>query len=522
MTLPLINSLATHAREKPDHIAYKILPSGDTVTYRELDERSNQCSHLIRAEGAQRGDVIAILMENHPRYFEVVWAADRSGLYFTCISSRLSQQEAAFIVEDSGASILFSSQKMSLLARQVAELVPGITLFIVDGLAEGARDYITEREEQSRAPVVDESQGAAMLYSSGTTGRPKGVKFPLPDAAIKSINPVTQYSIDWFGGGAGLVYLSPAPMYHAGPLSWSMCVHRVGGTVIVMEDFDAEYSLALIQSEKVTHSQWVPTHFIRMLKLPEDVRLKYDLSSHQKTFHAAAPCPVPIKEAMLQWWGLIIDEFYAGTESNGLAAIGPEEWLAHRGSVGKAAFGAIHIISDTGEELPAREQGLIYFEGGSRFSYHNDAEQTLGAYHAEGWSTLGDIGWLDEDGYLFLTDRKDFMIISGGVNIYPQEIENAIITHPQVADVAVIGAPDDDLGERLLAIVEPLNWNDIGDALVQSIQDHVLGQLSRFKSPRQIDFIEELPRHPTGKLYKRYLRDQHWAGYKDNKGDHTP
>src|SRR5690606_18607206 len=307
---------------------------------------------------------------------------------------------------------------------------------------------VSERDNQPRTPVTDQSQGAPMLYSSGTTGRPKGVKFDLPERSIDEMDPLTAIAVDWFKYNEDMIYLSPAPMYHSAPLRWSMSGQKMGATIIVMEKFDAELALQLIEKEKVTTSQWVPTHFIRMLKLPEEVRNKYDLSSHELTFHAAAPCPVPVKEAMMDWWGPIIYEFYAGTEFNGLTAIHPEEWLTHKGSVGKATFGTIHIISDEGEELPARKEGQIYFEGGSQFSYHEDPEKTRDAYNDKGWSTLGDIGWVDEEGYLYLTDRKSFMVISGGVNIYPQEIADVIITHPQVADVAVIGAPDEELGER--------------------------------------------------------------------------
>jgi len=502
--------ISAHARTKPNHIAYKMIPSGETVTYKELEARSNQAAHLMRAEGLTRGDAVAILLENHPRYYELSWGADRSGLYYTCVSTRLSAQEATYIVENSGSKILFASQNTLPLAREIIASLPDVALFVVDGQAEGAREYVAERDNQPNIPIADESQGAPMLYSSGTTGRPKGVKFDLPEQAIDEMDSLTAIAVDWFKYSGDMIYLSPAPMYHSAPLRWSMSGQKMGATIIVMEKFDAELALQLIEQEKVTHSQWVPTHFVRMLKLPEEVRGRYDLSSHQLTFHAAAPCPVPVKEAMMQWWGPIIYEFYAGTEFNGLTAIDPQEWLAHKGSVGKATFGTIHIMSDAGEELPARKEGQIYFEGGSEFSYHKDLEKTRDAYNDQGWSSLGDIGWVDEEGYLYLTDRKSFMIISGGVNIYPQEIEDVIITHPQVADVAVIGAPDEELGERLVAVVQPLVWEDRGTKMAESISEHVLASLGRMKLPRQIDFDQELPRHATGKLYKRLLRDRYW------------
>lgn len=503
---------SAHARSRPDHIAYKMVPSGQAVTYGQLEERSNQAAHLLRSLGLKRGDVIAILMENHLRYFELSWAADRAGIYYTCISNRLTPAEAAYIVSDSGASVLFTSLALRDVATDVLALVPGCVGYNVDGTDPVLRDYMAEREKFPVTPIADESCGTPMLYSSGTTGRPKGVKFALPEQALDEMDGLTSIAVNSFGFGSDMIYLSPAPMYHSAPLRWSMCAHRVGGTVIVMEKFDAEYGLALIEQERVTHSQWVPTHFVRMLKLPEDARTRYDLSSHRLTFHAAAPCPVPVKQAMMAWWGPIIHEFYAGTEFNGLTSITPEEWLAHPGSVGKATFGQIHICADDGvTELPTRSEGLIYFSGGMPFTYHNDPEKTRDAYNALSWSTLGDIGWVDEEGYLYLTDRKSFMVISGGVNVYPQEIEDAIIGHPKVADAAVVGAPDEDLGERLVAVIQPLDWADAGPGLADEIQVFLADKLSKLKIPRQIDFMVELPRHPTGKLYKRLLRDGYWT-----------
>jgi len=502
---------SVHARTTPNKIAYKMVPSGETVTYRELDERSNQGAHLLRAVGLARGGVIALLLENHVRYFELAWAGDRSGLYYTGISSRLTPPEIAYIVADSGASVLFTSRALADVARTALESVPGCIGFTVDGAAEGFRDYLAERALYPTTPIADQSCGAPMLYSSGTTGRPKGVKFDLSEGPIDAMDGLTSIAVNAFNFSSDMTYLSPAPMYHSAPLRWSLCAHRMGGTVVAMEKFDAELGLSLIESERITHSQWVPTHFIRMLKLPEEVRTRYDLSSHKLTIHAAAPCPVPVKQAMMDWWGPIIHEFYAGTEFNGLTSTTPQEWLAHPGTVGKATFGTIHICADDGEtELPARKEGLIYFSDGTPFAYHNDPVKTAEAYNSKGWSTLGDIGWVDEEGYLYLTDRKSFMIISGGVNIYPQEIEDAIIGHPKVADAAVVGAPDDDLGERLVAVVQPLDWADAGPELAAEIQALLFANLSKLKVPRQIDFVAELPRHPTGKLYKRLLRDAYW------------
>jgi long-chain acyl-CoA synthetase len=289
-----------------------------------------------------------------------------------------------------------------------------------------------------------------------------------------------------------------------------MSIQRLGGTVVVMEKFDAESALALIERHGITVAQWVPTHFIRMLRLPDEIRSRYDLSSLRVGIHAAAPCPVPVKEAMIDWWGPIVHDYYAGTESNGFTAIGPEEWLAHKGSVGRALVGELHIVDEQGQEVPPRTEGLICFGNGPAFSYHNDPEKTAAARTPQGWTTLGDVGWMDEEGYLYLTDRKNFTIISGGVNIYPQEIENWLITHPQVSDVAVIAAPDADLGERVLAVVEPLNWADAGEPLARELIAFAQDGLGRIKAPKQVDFLETLPRQATGKLYKRLLRDRYW------------
>ena len=507
-----------HAIDHPDRIALKIMPRGEAVSYRALEERSNQAAHLLRSLGLHRGDVIAILMENNARYFELAWAAERSGLYFTCISHRLSAPEITYIVQDSGARIMISSFVLAALAGDVAEQCPGLRYFMVDGATRPFASYEEAVAPLPCTPIADESQGMPMLYSSGTTGRPKGVRIPLPEEPFGSLDGLTRIAIDRFGFEPGMLYLSPAPMYHSAPLRWSMCVHRLGGTVVAMEKFDAEYALRLIEEERITHSQWVPTHFVRMLKLPPETRTGHDLSSHRLTFHAAAPCPVAIKQAMMEWWGPIIREYYAGTEFNGLTSITPEEWLARPGSVGRATFGTIHIVGDDGAELPPRREGLIYFEGGTPFAYHNDPAKTAEAYNDRGWSMLGDIGWVDEDGYLYLTDRKSFMIISGGVNIYPQEIEDAILTHPRVADVAVVGAPDEDMGEKVVAIIQPMDWSEAGSALARDIEAHLRQRLGGIKIPRQFDFSPELPRHPTGKLYKRLLRDQYWADPPEKPG----
>jgi long-chain acyl-CoA synthetase len=362
-------------------------------------------------------------------------------------------------------------------------------------------------------PIADESAGSAMLYSSGTTGRPKGVKRAgvASGGPIVAPNGLSMMGQALYGWDSDSIYLSPAPLYHAAPLGWSMAVQALGGTVIVMERFDPESALAYIEKYRVTTAQWVPTHFVRMLKLPVETRAKYDLSSLKSVFHAAAPCPVPVKQAMIEWWGPIIHEYYAGTEGNGFCAINSEEWLQKKGSVGKGLMAEVKICDEAGDPVPTRAEGTVYFAGGGEFEYHNDPAKTAESRNKHGWTTLGDVGWLDEDGYLFLTDRKSFMIISGGVNIYPQEIENLIITHPKVADVAVVGAPHEEMGEEVVAVVQPVDWSEAGDALAAELNAFARANLSHVKAPRRIDFMAELPRHPTGKLYKRLIRDAYWG-----------
>ncbi|MDR3497800.1 MAG: AMP-binding protein [Parvibaculum sp.] len=510
-----------HAKTSPDKPAYIMAATGETVTFKELDERSNQLAHLFRAAGLKAGDSIAIFMDNNVRYFEICWAAQRAGLYFTAISSRLTAGEIAYIAADCGARMFFTSKALETVA---AELISGNHLpkverkFMVGGTIPGYESYEDARAKFPTTPIADQAAGTDMLYSSGTTGRPKGVKHPLTGGAFDEATALMGLAAILYGMDDKTIYLSPAPLYHAAPLRWSMSAQRLGGTVVVMEHFDAEEALKLIQKYKVTHSQWVPTMFVRMLKMPEEVRKKYDVSSLKVAIHAAAPCPVPVKEQMIAWWGPVIYEYYAGSEGNGFTALNSEEWLAHKGSVGKPLNAIAHICDDEGNELPVGEAGTIYFESDAKFEYHNDPKKTQESRHPAhpNWSTLGDIGKVDAEGYLYLTDRKAFMIISGGVNIYPQEAENLLVMHPKVADVAVIGVPNEDFGEEVKAVVQPVDWKDAGPAFEAELLEFCKSQLSAIKCPRSIDFEEELPRHPTGKLYKRLIRDRYW-GNRDSK-----
>lgn len=505
-----------HATVNPDKPAVIMAGSGQVVTYAQLEANSNRVAQLLRSLGLGHGDTIAMCMENRAEFFDLAWGAQRAGLVFVAISNRLTASEIDYILQDSGSQALFTS---NYLGDTLDQIETPVKRYIVGGERAGWTPLASELAKMPTDPVADERAGTDMLYSSGTTGRPKGVRLPLPEETdIAAVNPLAMIAAGAFGFSGDSVYLSPAPLYHAAPLRWCMAVHRLGGTVVVMEKYDPEEALAAIEKYKITDSQWVPTHFVRMLKLPEEARAKYDVSSLKCAVHAAAPCPVPVKEAMIAWWGPVLREYYAGTEGNGFTFINSEDWLTHKGSVGKALNAIIHICGEDGEEVPVGEEGVVYFESESQFSYHNDPVKTAESRHPKhpNWSMLGDVGKVDEEGFLYLTDRKSFMIISGGVNIYPQEIENLLVHHPKVADAAVIGAPDDDMGERVVAIVQPLDWANAGDELADELKAYLRPSLSGVKMPRQIDFREELPRHATGKLYKRLLRDEYW-GNKDSR-----
>ena len=499
----------------PDKDAAVLTTTRESITYAELDACSNQYAHFLYENGLRRGDHIAVYMENNLRFFEVVWTALRSGLYVTTINRYLTAEEAAYIVQDSASKSIVSSVQMSEVAEALGPLIPDCPhRLMVAGEIGGWENYETAIDGKPKTPLAQQWIGGAMLYSSGTTGRPKGIIRPLPELQLTQLpdpaeTPSGPYSFD-----LDTVYLSPAPLYHSAPFAFTTNIQRQGGTVVVMPRFDALDALRCIEEFGVTHSQWVPTMFVRMLKLTDEERMQHNLSSHQIAIHAAAPCPVDVKRRMIEWWGPIIEEYYAGTEGNGSTRIGSLEWLEHPGSVGKAASGEIHICDEDGVELPLREAGIVYFEQERMtYSYHNAPEKTREARHPThpNWSALGDVGYLDEDGYLYLTDRKSFMIVSGGVNIYPQEIENALILHPAVLDIAVFGVPNEDFGEEVKAVVQVAEDIDESDALKDQLIEFARDKLANYMVPRSIDFIDEMPRLPTGKLYKRLLRDRYWG-----------
>jgi acyl-coenzyme A synthetase/AMP-(fatty) acid ligase len=361
-------------------------------------------------------------------------------------------------------------------------------------------------------PIADQSGGATMIHSSGTTGKPKGVRQPLPTEPFDEENFYQKFHRAIFNTEPNSAFMVTAPLYHTGPLSMVMADLRMGGTALVFEKFDAEKVLEAIEKHQVRRAQFVPTMFTRMLKLPDEVRARYDVSSMKAAMHSAAPCPVEVKRAMIEWWGPVLYEIYGGTENAGSTLIDSHAWLAKPGSVGRMMQGKVHVCAEDGTELGAGETGLLYFEGGSDFSYLNDPDKTRDSRHPVHlhWATFGDIGRVDADGYIFLSDRRAFMIICGGVNIYPQEAENLLTLHPKVADVAVFGVPDPDMGEQVKAVVQPTEWAQAGPELEAELIAYCRGQLASLKCPRSIDFERELPRDPTGKMMKRELRERYW------------
>lgn len=510
----------THAQTTPDKPAIIVADTGETVTYGQLDTRSLRFARHLYDRGVRPGDHLAILSDNQPRALEIYWAAMRSGLYITFINSQLSAHEIAYIVNDCGAQTLVVAERYAAVAQAAVAQTPRVERKVALGSVPGFDDYETAIASASAQPLPAQPCGVDMLYSSGTTGFPKGIKVPRPERDVDEPgDTVTALFGPAIGMDADSVYLSPAPVYHAAPLRFMAMTHRIGATVVMMRRFDAEDALRSIARHGVTHSQWVPTMFIRMLKLDPSVRTSHDVSSLRSAVHAAAPCPVDVKRAMIEWWGPILLEYYSSTEMNGVTMIDSAEWLQRPGSVGRSRLGVVRICDDSGEELPAGQIGTVYFERDEvPFEYHNDPDRTAETRHPAhpAWTTSGDVGYVDEDGYLFLTDRKSFTIISGGVNIYPQEIENALALHPDVVDVGVIGVPDDEMGESVVAVVHPAG--EPGAELAATLDRFLRERIAHYKLPRRYEFDYDLPRTPTGKLVKGRLRERYVAAPPDTRG----
>ncbi|MFF1450299.1 AMP-binding protein [Streptomyces sp. NPDC058274] len=500
------------AAQYPDRPAVIMTGSGRTVTFAELDAAANRLAHVLYDAGLRPGDHLAFMLENRWEFLAVAWAAQRSGLYYTAVSPKLQADEGAYIVDDCGAQAFIASAATADIAVRLSVRTPRVRLrLMLDKVAGGFDSYETVTASSPVTPLPHEAEGVDMLYSSGTTGRPKGVKPSLPLAPMGTPDSLNKLVSLLFPPEDDSVYLSPAPLYHAAPLRYCLTMQRFGMPVVVMETFDAEQALAAVETYRITHSQWVPTMFIRLLRLPSEVRARYDLSSLRYAVHAAAPCPVPVKERMIEWWGPVLHEYYSGTEAACFTYVDSPDWLTHKGTVGRSLVGLPHVCDESGEELAPGEVGTLYFSDGPPFEYHGDPAKTAAALDPKGrgWVTLGDVGYLDEEGFLYLTDRLSHMIISGGVNIYPQEAENLLALHPKVLDVAVIGVPDPEMGEQVKAVVQPVSMDEAGPALAAELIASCREQLAHYKCPRSVDFRADLPRHPTGKLLKRMLRDEY-------------
>jgi fatty-acyl-CoA synthase len=484
--------------------AVVLAPSGTVVTFADLEARANRLAHFLRRAGLIPGDTIAVLMENNEHIHAAMWAARRSGLYYTVVNTHLSAAEFAYIVTDSGAKAVVSSSAMRPLCEQLP--IDGLVAAVVaDDDLDGWLRYPECVAAEAATPIADERDGLLLQYSAGSTGRPKGIRRPLSSASPNLTTPV----FEALGVTGDAVYLSPAPTYHTAPAMWTMAAQAVGATTVVMERFDAELALESIERYGVTHAQFVPSMFVRMLRLPEKTRRRYDLSSLRRVVHAAAPCPPDIKRQMIDWWGPIVDEYYGSSEGAGISFIRAEEWLERPGSVGKPMLGEPHILDEHGTELPVGEIGDIFYGGGYPFEYLNDEVQTANSRSAQGWVTVGDVGYVDDDGYLYLTDRRNHMIISGGVNIYPQETENMLLSHPLIVDAAVFGVPDDVMGQAVKAVVQLADPARASEDLATDLMTWLRDRMAHYKCPRSISFETQLPRTDAGKLYKRQLIDKY-------------
>ncbi|HEY3669640.1 MAG TPA: AMP-binding protein [Acidimicrobiia bacterium] len=511
---------ATYADERPFAPAVVLARTGDAISWRRLDERSTRIARLLRDVGLRTGDTVALLIENHPTAYEIVWAVLRSGLRYTFVNSMLTSGEAVEIVDSASAPVMICSTRLLALGDAIAAALPALEhRFAVrstgdlslEPLLPGWRALDDAIATMSPTRLPDEREGAPLWFSSGTSGRPKGVLRALPDAPAGTLDDVARSYGERYGFSPSTVHLTVGPLHHAAPIGFSTMVQRFGGTVVLTERFDAEEMLRYIEHYRVTFTHVVPTMFVRLLKLPGAVRDRYDVTSLQHVLHGAAPCPVEVKRQMIAWWGPILDEYYAGTEGVGATTITSDEWLEHPGSVGRAQRGTIHIADDSGCELPAGTEGTVWFDHPVKAVYRGDPAQTAAITHARGWQTLGDVGFVDHDGYLFLTDRWTHKIVTGGVNVFPREIEDVLVAHPKVLDVAVIGTPHEEMGEEVRAVVEPVDWDDAGAPLAAELVAWCRDRLAHHKCPRAVDFAPTLPRGDNGKLYKRLIRDRYWT-----------
>ncbi len=501
---------SVYAASKPDAPAIIMAGSGEIVTWKAYDRKVNQIGQYFKDIGLQEKDHIAILLENCETYMEIIDAAIDAGLLITNISTHLKLDEMVYVVDNSESKVLITSSGFADLAVRMSDSIPIVAhRLMLRTTIPGFDSFEETMARYDETPVEYGNAGTFMLYSSGTTGRPKGIVWELDDIPVGTMDPNLATGMALFQINHESIYLSTQPLYHSAPAAFALACLQVGATVVLMEKFDAEASLSLIEKYRATHSQWVPTMFVRIMKLPEADRLKYDLSSMKFVIHAAAPCPPDVKEQLIAWLGPVLYEFWGGTETAIVSFITSPEWLEHRGSVGRGVTAALHILDEAGNELPPREPGVIFLEGGRQYSYFKEPEKTASGRNKDGWNNIGDIGYLDEDGYLYLTDRKSFMIISGGVNIYPQETEDAMVMHPKVMDVAVIGVPNEEFGEEVKAVVQPVDMAEAGPELERELIEFARGEVSHIKCPKTVDFMAELPRTPSGKLLKRLISEMY-------------
>ncbi|MBI5087963.1 MAG: AMP-binding protein [Actinobacteria bacterium] len=476
------------AAQRPDEIALVLAgstagaPATDSMTWVSVVDASARLARALQRAGLEPGDAIALVSSNRLEMIVTAWAALRSGLYCTPVSTWLTADEAAYIVADCGARALVASADLAPLAGELARRHPLDLRVCVGGPIEGFDPWDVVLAAESGELLDHEVEGSMMLYSSGTTGRPKGVRRPPSCRPAGTANPLAVFA-PYTGMGPDTVYLSSAPLYHAAPMGWSLGTMRAGGTVVVLPHFDPELVLSAIERYRVTLAQFVPTMLQRLVRLPAEVRDRYDRSSLRRVVHAAAPCPRHVKEAVIGWLGPIVDEYYSGTEGSGITYITSAEWLDHPGSVGRPILGDLHITDESGQLVPAGTEGIIWFAGNDTYEYHGDAGATMARRHEQGWTTLDDVGFVDGDGYLYLTDRRAHMIVSGGVNISPREIEDVLLQHPSVDDVAVIGVPDDEFGEAVKAVVSLVPDADRA-AVVAELDAWCRERLARYKVPR--------------------------------------
>lgn len=510
---PTPTLLPDWAALQPDKVALRFPQLDQCLTYGELGARAERAARWMIALGLQAGDGIALLLENRPELIEFGFAARLTGLYYTPVSTHLTAHEIAYVLHDCGARVLITSAAMAGLASGLAEAgaTAGLACFMLDQTVPGFESCERALSAVSAdAALPERPLGRDFLYSSGTTGLPKGVRKPLTPHAERR-NPDREV-VAWqksFGFDRDSVYLSPAPLYHAAPLRYVMRTVESGGTCIVLTKFNPELALAAIEQFQVTHSQWVPTMFIRLLDLAPEIRARNDLGSMRVAIHCAAPCPIHVKEKMIAWWGPVFPEYYGGSEGIGLTVASCEDWMRHKGTVGRAVLGEIHIVDEDGKELPCGEVGKVYFAGGPRFEYYKAPEKTRSVYNEHGWATYGDLGHVDAEGFLYLSDRRADLIISGGVNVYPQEIENLLIQHPAVADAAVIGVPNAEFGEEVKAVLQLRPGSAPGAALAEEVIRFCQERLSGIKVPRTIEFEAALPRQENGKLLRRILKERY-------------